>query len=158
MPTIIPSTERFALRRVPSAMIDGIIATVPFALILTRRHPLVDEWPLLAALIAAFTVGRVCMLSLLWPPSEVSWDREGLRIGDPSHAAVILWSDFGGYSLTWDLPRRVKVRRLSTADAVRIPLAAFGDDDQEALMRELSLHQVALPNRRLEPTRGMIKE
>jgi len=160
MPTITSSVQLRLRRRVPSILLEAVIAAVPFAILYYNRwHPTyVRAWLQIGVPFVLTALVRTLRLTKGQPPPAVSWDHEGLLIQEGSERTEIPWRDFEEYRFTWDIPRQLKLRRWSSwGTAVKVDLAGFDDDQRSALTRELDLH-VALPNRRLERTREMIKE
>ena len=154
MIVLTPPHRRQIQRRVLSSILDAGLATVPFALNYFTRHPtFISGWLQISLPFAILAPARFLALTLLYPPpEEISWDREVLQIRWPDESATIPWSAFAGYRLTWDLPRRLKVYRTSPNDSVTIDLAAFDDQQRDALMAEIAMHSAALPNKRLKLT------
>ena len=160
MPAITASRGLYFSHHFPSALVDGVLATLPFAMTYFARHPTFLSGWLQIGIPFALTVSVRLFMAWYRGLPTVSWDGEGLRIAkEGSETILIPWSDFKEYRFTWGSPKGLKVRRWSSWGATEfIDLAGFDDDQRATLLRVLDMHHVALPNKRLEPTQHMIKE
>lgn len=68
----------------------------------------------------------------------MSWDRDGLTSCRGGEVTQIPWSDYKGYRLRWDLPRRVKLLRHAKRPVV-IELLEFDEDQRAQLLAELAV-------------------
>ena len=158
MPVLIPSLPLRTRRRLPVTAVNAAIAAAGLAIPTLAGHLVSFPWGWIGgAFVVGFVVDYLVRIVGTDPP-EVRWDRECLEVSRNGETDSISWTDFGGYRLTWDWPRGLKVYRPSHWKPVEVDLSAFDDDQRATLLRELTVHPVALPNRRLEPTRRMIKE
>jgi hypothetical protein len=133
-------------QRALSSILDGAFAAIPFAVAYFTHHAVFNSGLLQIGLpVVLFAACRFFALTALWPPPDLSWDHKGLEIRWPRELAYIAWSELGGYRLTWDLPRRLRMYRTSGRDPVTINIAAFSDEQRNTLMTEIAMHPTPLP-------------
>ena len=138
-----------------------MLAAVPWLLGYYWRHrlgyPMYLPWIQIGVVFAALTVlVRLVFRNRSIP--EITADRDGLTYLHRGETVRIPWSQYRGHRLTWSVPRQLRVLGTSN-DSMVIDLSLFDDDQREALMRELSLHEeVALPSKRLDQATRLIKE
>lgn len=158
MTVLTPAPVRRIRQRALVAMLDAAFTATPFALpYILGRQLFISAWLQLGAPFALFTLIRFLMLSARSSDPEIGWDHDGLQIGGPSERSTFSWAELAGHRLTWDIPRRLRLYRISGRDPVTLDIAAFDDEQREALMSEIARHSAVLSQGRLEPSRRMIR-
>jgi hypothetical protein len=91
----------------------------------------------------AFNSGKMAL-----PEAEVRWDATGLRYVHYDEVTELLWADFRDSQLTWDIPRRLRIRR-TQGGPLYIEVFAFPKAQRMLLLEELAARR-ALPNQRMK--------
>ncbi len=141
------------IRRLLSSVLDAALAASPFALPYVLGRPVGwGPWIQIGLPFAIFVPIRFLVLTLHSSPTEVTWDRTGLRVTVAGETISVSWPEYAGHRLTWVFTRRLKVYRSSEKKPIVIDWGAFDAEQRELLVSELTARTSALPNKRLKLT------
>ena len=145
MTILKPPRSRTALRRTVDTLWSAALGGSPFAFWYFVAHPtFLPGWVQIGFPTTVIGLVALAKAAMTHPP-QLSWDRDGLTWCRGAEVTQIPWSDYKGYRLSWDVPRRVKLLRHAEGPVV-IELFEFDEDQRAQLLAELAVHtKSALP-------------
>jgi hypothetical protein len=82
--------------------------------------------------LVVFNAGRLAL-----PDAEVRLDSDGFRYIHLDKVSTVPWSEYRGYRLTWEFPRRLRIDRLKGRPVI-VELSAFSRDQRAILLTTLT--------------------
>jgi hypothetical protein len=125
------------VRRVIACLEEAIVGASPFAFAYLLRPKFLSAWVEVGVPFAGLAVASFFGKASLWRTVEVSWDREGLNYRKGDKVLHLPWSEYAGHRLTRDVPRRLKVLRISGKPLI-IDTFPLTEDQRAMLYTELS--------------------